>query len=168
MATSTRSASTSQSGRPVDALTTRSYVRAPLPESAHSSDDRPTMLKRLSDMPTGTIGFEAVGEVEDDDWERSVEPQLRQTMAGGGDLRVLYLLGPRTGEVEGDAVRAEAGFHARHPTAYERLAVVTDEEWVRPAMRGLSFLLPGRARAFPVSDLDAAKRWLAEGLPQAA
>jgi hypothetical protein len=28
------------------------------------------MLRRITDMPTGTIGFEAIGEVEDDDWMR--------------------------------------------------------------------------------------------------
>jgi hypothetical protein len=126
------------------------------------------MLRALRDMPAGTLGFEAVGEVEDDDWERSVEPQLRQAIAAGDKVRLLYVLGPRSGDVEGDALRAEAGFHARHPTAYERLAVVTDEEWVRPALRGLSFLLPGQARAFPVSDLEAGKRWLAEGRSPAA
>lgn len=27
------------------------------------------MLKRIEDMPAGTVGFEAHGEVEDDDWE---------------------------------------------------------------------------------------------------
>ena len=27
------------------------------------------MLRRMTDMPAGTIGFEAIGEVEDDDWE---------------------------------------------------------------------------------------------------
>jgi hypothetical protein len=118
-------------------------------------------------MPTGTLGFEAVGEVEDDDWERSVEPQLRQAIAAGDQVRVLYLLGPQS-DVEGDAVRAEAGFHARHPTAYERLAVVTDEEWARPALRGLSSMLPGKARAFPLRDLAAAKQWLAEGPSQPA
>ena len=26
------------------------------------------MLRQLADMPAGTIGFEAVGEVDDDDW----------------------------------------------------------------------------------------------------
>src|SRR3954471_5963336 len=126
------------------------------------------MLKRLIDMPAGTLGFEAVGEVEDDDWERSVEPQLRRAIADGDRVRLLYVLGPRSGEVDDDAVQADAGFHARHLKAYERLAVVTDEEWVRPALRGLSFLLPGKARAFTVSDLEAAKRWLAEGVSQAA
>jgi hypothetical protein len=126
------------------------------------------MLRRLDDMPPGTFGFEAVGEIEDDDWERSVEPALRQAIASGAKVRLLYLLGPAAREVDDDAVRAEAGFHARHPTAYERLAVVTDEEWVRPALRGLSFLLPGKARAFPVRDLAVAKSWLAEGLSPAA
>jgi hypothetical protein len=29
-------------------------------------------------------------------------------------------------------------------------------------MRALSFLLPGKAKAFPVADLEAAKAWLAE------
>jgi hypothetical protein len=29
------------------------------------------MLRRMTDMPLGTIGFEAVGEVEDDDCEEA-------------------------------------------------------------------------------------------------
>ena len=56
-------------------------------------------MRRLNDMPAGTIGFEAVGEVEDDDWERSVEPRLRTTIAGGDRLRLLFLLGPRSGDL---------------------------------------------------------------------
>ena len=34
-------------------------------------------------MPAGTIGFEAIGEVEDDDWEQAVEPVLRREIADG-------------------------------------------------------------------------------------
>jgi hypothetical protein len=40
--------------------------------------------------------------------------------------------------------------------------VVSDEAWMRPAMRALSFLLPGKAKAFPVAELADAKTWLAE------
>ena len=42
--------------------------------------------------------------------------------------------------------------------------MVTDESWMKPALRALSFLLPGRARGFDVHDLPAAKTWLAEGV----
>ena len=122
------------------------------------------MLRRMTDMPVGTIGFEAVGDVEDDDWEDTVEPVLRQEIAEGRKLRLLYALGTATREVEGDAVKADTGFRARHATSYERVAVVSDEEWLRPAIKALSLLLPGEAKAFPVRRLTEAKSWLADGL----
>jgi hypothetical protein len=122
------------------------------------------MLRRMTDMPTGTIGFEAIGEIEDDDWEQAVEPVLRGEMAGGRKIRMLYLLGPEARDVEGDAIKADTGFRARHAQSFDRVAVVSDEDWMRPALRGLSFLLPGKARGFHVRELAAAKTWLAEGV----
>lgn len=121
------------------------------------------MLRRITDMPVGTVGFEAVGEVEDDDWEQAVEPVLRREMADGHKVRLLYLFGPEAREIEGDAMTADTGFRARHATSFDRVAVVSDEDWMRPALRALSFLLPGKARGFRVRDLPDAKAWLAEG-----
>lgn len=119
------------------------------------------MLRKIEDMPAGTIGFEAVGEVEDDDWRDAVEPALRDLIASGAKVRLLYVIGPRGGEVEGDAFGADAEFRARHLSSFERLAVVGDEDWMRPALAALSFLLPGKAKAFRNSELAAAKDWLA-------
>ena len=120
------------------------------------------MLRQMTDMPAGTFGFEAIGEVEDDDWEETVEPILRQEMAEGRDVRLLYLIGTQAHEVEGDAMSADTSFRVRHASSFERVAVVSDEDWIRPAMRALSFLLPGKARAFRVRDLTSAKTWLTE------
>jgi hypothetical protein len=41
---------------------------------SHDELEAMLMLRQMTDMPVGTIGFEAVGEVEDDDWEDTVEP----------------------------------------------------------------------------------------------
>jgi hypothetical protein len=120
------------------------------------------MLRRMGDMPAGTIGFEAVGEVEDDDWEHMVEPVLRREIADGHKVRLLYLLGPEARDVEGDAMKADTGFRARHATSFDRVAVVSDEDWMRPALGALSFLVPGKAKGFPVHELSAAKAWLAD------
>lgn len=120
------------------------------------------MLRRMMDMPAGTVGFEAIGEVEDDDWEETVEPVLRRELAGGQKIRLLYLLGAEARGVEGDAMTADTGFRARHASSFERVAVVSDEDWMRPAVRALSALLPGKAKAFRVHDLADAKQWLAE------
>jgi hypothetical protein len=122
------------------------------------------MFKRITDMPPGTAGFEAVGEIDDDDFEDVVAPVLRQQIASGHKLRLLYLLGPQLREYDGDAAQEELKFAARHATAYERVGVVSDESWLRPALRLISVLVPGKIRAFPVADLDDAKRWVAEGL----
>ena len=53
------------------------------------------MLRRMTDMPAGTIGFEAIGEVEDDDWEQAVEPVLRREIADGRPSGCCTCSGPR-------------------------------------------------------------------------
>ena len=121
------------------------------------------MLRPMNDMPTRTIGFEAVGEV-DDDWEDVVEPVLRREIAAGRMVRLLYLVGLSADDIEGAAMKADTGFGARHAKEFARVAVVTDESWIKPALRALSFLLPGAARGFAVRDLPAAKAWLVEGV----
>ena len=132
----------------------------------HGWDGRPAAR---SGPKTPTIraiarGVLAIGEVEDDDWEQTVEPVLRREIAEGRKVRLLYLLGAEAREVERDAMAADTGFRARHATSFERVAVVSDEDWIRPAVRALSFLLPGKARGFRVHELEAVKSWLAEGL----
>ena len=122
------------------------------------------MLRKMHDMPPGTIGFEAIGEVDDDDWERAVESELKRDIAAGEKVRLLYLLGPEADDVEGDAMKAETGFRLRHAKSFERVAVVSDENWMKPALRAMSVLMPGSTRGFAVHDLPAAKSWLAEGL----
>jgi hypothetical protein len=122
------------------------------------------MFRQMFDMPRGTVGFEAVGEIDDDDFEHVVAPVLRQHIASGHKLRLLYLLGPKLREYDGDAAQEELKFAARHATAYERVGVVSDESWLRPALRLLSVLVPGEIRGFPVVDLAEARSWVAEGL----
>ena len=119
------------------------------------------MLRRIADMPAGALGFEAVGSVDDDDFEDVVEPVLRREVAAGRAIRMLYVLGPDMREYEGDALAEELKFAARHATSYERVAVVSDQDWLRPALRVLSALVPGQLRAFPVAQLDEAKSWVA-------
>ncbi len=122
------------------------------------------MFKQMFDMPPGTIGFKAVGEIDDDDFEDVVAPVLRRQIADGHKLRLLYLLGPQLREYDVDAAQEELKFAARHATAYERVGVVSDESWLRPALRLLSVFVPGKIRGFPVADLAEARSWVAEGL----
>lgn len=53
---------------------------------------------------------------------------LRQEMAEGRPVWLLYLLGPEARGVERDAMAADTGIRARHATSFDRLAVVSDED----------------------------------------
>ncbi|QWZ08319.1 STAS/SEC14 domain-containing protein [Nocardioides panacis] len=120
------------------------------------------MIRLLSHMPAGVLGLEAVDDVEKEDYENVVVPAIEAAVAEHGKVRLVYVLGPEFDDYEGEAVWEDLKLGARHPTAFERMAVVTDARWAGPAIKVLSLLWPGQARAFPFADLEAAKRWAAE------
>ena len=48
-----------------------------------------------------------------------------------------------------------------HLAAWERIALVTDVDWLRTAAKAMGFMMPGQVRVFPNAELDAARDWLA-------
>ncbi|TCC55866.1 STAS/SEC14 domain-containing protein [Kribbella pittospori] len=120
------------------------------------------MIRVLDDMPVGVLGFEAVDDVEKEDYENVLVPVINKAIAEHGKVRVVYVLGPEFDDYEGGAVWEDLKLGLRHPAAFERMAVVTNARWAGPAIKLLSVLWPGQARAFPLSELESAKRWAAE------
>ncbi len=43
-------------------------------------------------MPVGTVGFRVAGEVEREDYDDVLVPELRRALDAGGGLRTLYLI----------------------------------------------------------------------------
>lgn len=120
------------------------------------------MIRVLSDMPAGVLGLEAVDDVEKEDYENVIVPAVDEAIAEHGKVRLVYVLGPEFDDYEGGAVWEDLKLGVRHPASFERVAIVTDARWVGPAVRILSVLWPGQSRAFPLSELESAKRWAAE------
>lgn len=120
------------------------------------------MIRLLSDMPPGVLGFEAIDDVEKEDYEDVLVPAVEAAIAEHGKVRLVYVLGHEFDDYEGEAVWEDVKLGARHPASFERMAIVTDATWARPAVKVFSVLWPGRARAFPLTELEAAKRWAAD------
>ncbi len=120
------------------------------------------MIRILSDMPAGVLGLEAVDDVEKEDYENVILPAINEAIADHGKVRVVYVLGPEFDDYEGGAVWEDLKLGVRHPASFERMAIVTDARWAGPAVKMFSVLWPGQARAFPLSELESAKRWAAE------
>ena len=120
------------------------------------------MIKLLRAMPAGVLGLQAIDDVEEEDYRNVVVPAVEAAIAEHGKVRLVYVLGPEFDEYEGEAVWEDLKLGARHPASFERIAIVTDARWAARTIRIFSVLLPGQARAFPLAELEAAKRWAAE------
>jgi hypothetical protein len=122
------------------------------------------MIERLADMPAGTIGFRAAGEIEREDYAKVLVPELHRALEAGRGLRTLYLIEDLE-EIEPGALWADSklGFDlgVRHHEAWVRSAIVTDIHWMARATRLFAWMIPGEARVFPRAELDHAKRWVA-------
>jgi len=120
------------------------------------------MIRLIRDMPVGVLGFEAVDDVEKQDYENVIVPVINKAIDEHGKVRMVYVLGPEFDDYEGGAVWEDLKLGARHPASFERMAIVTNARWAAPAIKIFSVLWPGQARVFPLSELESAKRWAAE------
>ena len=119
------------------------------------------MIKRITEMPAGTVGFRVAGEVEREDYTEVLVPELRRALDGGDGLRTLYLI-EDLDEIEPGALWADAklGFDlgVRHHGAWVRSAIVTDLDWMARATRLFAWMIPGEARVFETAALESAKQ----------
>ena len=122
------------------------------------------MVERLEDMPPGTLGFSARGEITREDYTDVLVPALHDAIAAGERLRTLYVI-EDLDEIEPSALWADAklglDLGVRHHDAWERSAIVTDIAWMARATRLFLWMIPGEARVFPRAELDQAKAWVA-------
>lgn len=121
------------------------------------------MIEILSDMPKGVTGIRVSGRVSGDDL-REFKPAM-ETVIKDGEIRVVEVIardyegfGPG-GLVEDLKVGFGALFH--HHSAFKRIAVVTDKEWVAHTLHALAWMVPGELSLFRLDELELAKEWAA-------
>jgi len=121
------------------------------------------MIEMLSDMPEDTVGLLVSRGVTGEDYTMTVLPILRKMRESGRPLRVVVVLEhfweAPTAVWEG--LKADVEFGVFRRPAWERFAIVSDLGWVDAAVHLASWVIPGEMRAFPVDQLEAAKRWVA-------
>lgn len=119
------------------------------------------MFTKVEGLPPGVIGVEASGEVAAADYTDVLLPMIEEVRATGSKVRLLYVLGEDVG-VSGGGAWADTKLGVQHFTSFERIAVVTDKDWIENAVKALGWIIPGEVRTFDDDDQDDAVEWLAE------
>jgi SpoIIAA-like len=123
------------------------------------------MIEEIDDMPAGTVGLRVWGEVTGADYTGVLLPAVRKAAEEDGDIRLVFEAGPDFQRFSASMIAADTtkglGFGVKHWSAWKRMAVVTDVEWLRHAMQMLGWMTPGEARLFSLDELQQAKDWVA-------
>jgi hypothetical protein len=114
-------------------------------------------------MPLGTLGYRISEHLAREDYVNVLVPPLRRAVEAGDRLRVLFAIGPELHMEPGalwEDMKLEAELGIEHRDAWERIAIVTDIDWLRQGFGFFSWLIPGDVRLFAEGELDQAKTWL--------
>jgi hypothetical protein len=118
------------------------------------------MIRVIDDLPQGIVGFEASDEVSADDYRQALDPLVERATAGGGKVHLLAVLGPGLRGVSTGAMLEDARLGLRNWSAWERIAIVTDEHRLKEAIHLLGWLLPGEVAVFSPDQRAGAIGWL--------
>ena len=117
------------------------------------------MIKELSGMPVGVIGFEASGKMRAEDYRDVVLPALERA-AASGEVRFVIVMRDFDG-MSGGAVWQDLKVGIEHLRAWKRIALVTDISWMRDLTSLFGWMTPGEVKTFRLAELPEATEWAA-------
>jgi hypothetical protein len=123
------------------------------------------LIETVTDLPSGTLGFSASGKITSDEYRQMIEP-IYAALERGEKLNIYFELaddfdGLDLGALLQD-VKAAGSVGLKHRSSWQRMALVTDKDWVRRGASAFGWLAPGELRLFELSERDKARAWLAE------
>jgi hypothetical protein len=118
------------------------------------------MIEILRNFPDNVIAFSCDGQVTKDDYEGILVPAIIETLKRHDKIRLFYKTSANfTGYAPG-AIWEDLKIGVEHPTRWERVAVVTDVDWIVQMMSLFSFLIPCPIKLFPSSGFAQAHAWI--------
>ena len=119
------------------------------------------MLEKISDVPDSVLGFRASGELTGDDYRNVLVPAVEAALQSRDELRLLYVLGDDVTGFSAGAAWQDTKVGMEHVSRWEKIAVVTDKEWIRHSVNIFGYLIPGEIKAYPAAAEGDARAWIA-------
>ena len=117
------------------------------------------MLNEIADTPPGVIGFEVAGKLEAADYRYRLLPAIQQA-AATGEVRIVVVM-PKFEGLSPGAFWQDLKMGVGEWSAWKRIALVTDIEWMGHATDWFGWLTPGEVKHFPLAERSAAMTWAA-------
>ena len=121
------------------------------------------MIELMPDMPAGVTGIRVSGRLRGEDL-REFKPAM-DDLAKSGEIRIVEVIEP---DYEGfgpgglvEDLKLGLGALIHHHSAFKRIAVVSDKDWVAHALHAFAWMVPGELALFGLDEVERAKEWAA-------
>ncbi len=118
------------------------------------------MIEQLQIDSPKTLAFKMSGKLHDEDYKKFV-PLVDDAIAKSGKVRLLAQFHDFHGW-DAHALWDDIKFSTTHCTKIERIALVGEKTWEKWMATVCKPFTMAKVQYFDVSQLDAAKKWLAE------
>jgi hypothetical protein len=124
---------------------------------------RIAMIKPLQGFPDNVVALEAKGQVTKQDYEQVLAPEVTRAFKNHRKVNFYYELGPEFTGLEPGAAWEDLKEAVRHFGGWDKMAVVTDVEWIKRLISGFGAIMPGEVRVFPNAEAAVARGWVSTG-----
>jgi SpoIIAA-like len=122
------------------------------------------MIEQVADLPAGVLGFRASGKITRDEYREIMTP-IYASLERGEKLNIYFELASDFDGLDLGALwedmKAAGSVGLKHRAAWQQMALVTDNTWIKHAAAVAGPLAPGELRLFPTDEKAAAKKWIA-------
>jgi len=118
------------------------------------------MIEQLKNFPQNVLAFVCHGRVTKADYDAVLVPAVMKALERNERVRLYYETAADFAGMDPGAVWEDFRVGMEHLSRWERVAVVTDIEWIKQTMRFFSFLMPGAMKSFPGSEAAQAREWI--------
>lgn len=124
------------------------------------------MIEALKGFPPRVLAFACTGRVTKHDYETVLIPVVEKALEQPGKVRLYYQIDADFAGIAPGAAWEDFKVGMEHLTRWERIAVVSDMEWIRYTIRAFGFVIPGETKVFRLNEASNARAWILERLMQ--
>jgi hypothetical protein len=118
------------------------------------------MIQAVTDLPDSVIGFVCHEHLTRQDYETVIIPAVEAAVKQRQKLRLYFQIDPDFNGMEPSAMWEDFKLGVQDASRWERVALVTDIEWIRNGLKLFAFLVPGEIQSFPLSEAGKAREWV--------
>ena len=116
------------------------------------------MVEQIPDLPDHVLGFTGKETATADDYESVIVAAVEALFTRQSKVRFLYHLGEEFSGFEAAAMWDDTKLGLKHLAGWEKIALVSDVEWLRAAVKIFGLAIPGHVRVFHNRELAQATR----------